>query len=215
MPDRPERGPFLFSYFYGNGDGLHLAWSSDGLRMTPLNNDRIVLKPTLGNGLMRDPCLRQGPDGMYHLVWTTGWWDNGFGVASSPDLIHWGPQRYVEVNKNNPTAVNTWAPELFYNDQKSEWMIFWATTIPGKFAETELDGGQGDSGPNKNKSLNHRIYYVTTKDFETFSDMKLLVDPGFNSIDATIAKLPAGAGLRTDNADGTRSCRYLCDGDQG
>src|SRR5262245_3643061 len=192
VPDHPERGPFLFSYFLGNGDGLHLAYSTDGLQMTPLNGGKIYLKPTIGNGLMRDPCIRQGADGVYHLVWTTGWWDKGFGVASSPDLIHWGPQRYVEVNKNNATAVNTWAPELFYNDQKQEWMIFWATTIPGKFAETEINGGKGDSGPNKTQSLNHRIYYVTTKDFETFSEPKLLVDPGFNCIDATIVRIPLG-----------------------
>jgi hypothetical protein len=192
VPPHPEKGPFLFCYFFGNGDGLHLASSTDGLKMTPLNGDKIYLKPTLGNGLMRDPCIRQGADGMYHCVWTTGWWDKGFGVASSPDLIHWGPQRYVEVNKENPTAVNTWAPELFYNDLKNEWMIFWSTTIPHKFAETEIDNGKGNSGPNKDQSLNHRLYYVTTKDFDKFSEPKLLVDPGFNCIDATITKVTTG-----------------------
>ena len=173
LPEHPERGPFLFCYFFGNGDGLHLAWSTDGLQMTPLANDAIFLKPTIGGGLMRDPCIRQGPDGVYHLVWTTGWWDKGFGVSSSPDLVHWGPQQFVEVNKDNPTAINTWAPELFYNDQKQQWMVFWATTIPGKFAETEPPSGKGDSGPNKNQPLNHRIYYVTTKDFNTWSPPKL------------------------------------------
>jgi Glycosyl hydrolases family 43 len=191
LPDHPERGPFLFCYFLGNGDGLHLASSVDGLQMTPLNHDAIYLKPTIGGGLMRDPCIRQGSDGVYHLVWTTGWWDKGFGVSSSPDLIHWSPQQFVEVNKDNPTAINTWAPELFYNDQKREWMVFWATTIPGEFSETEPPAGKGDSGPNKNQPLNHRIYYVSTKDFQKWSDAKLLVDPGFNCIDATIAKIPA------------------------
>jgi hypothetical protein len=193
VPQHPEQGPFLFCYFLGNGDGLHLAWSTDGLRMAPLNDGNIYLRPQLATGIMRDPCIRQGADGMYHLVWTTGWWDKGFGVASSPDLIHWGPQRYVEVNKDNPTAVNTWAPELFYNDQKNEWMIFWSTTIPGKFPDTEIDGGKGNSGPNKNQSLNHRLYYVTTENFAAFSEPKLLVDPGFNCIDATITKVPAGS----------------------
>jgi Glycosyl hydrolases family 43 len=191
LPEHPERGPFLFCYFFGNGDGLHLAWSSDGLQMTPLANDAIFLTPTIGGGLMRDPCIRQGSDGVYHLVWTTSWWDKGFGVSSSPDLVHWGPQQFVEVNKDDPTAINTWAPELFYNDQKQQWMVFWATTIPGKFAETEPPSGKGDSGPNKNQPLNHRIYYVTTSDFTTWSPPKLLVDPGFNCIDATIAKIPA------------------------
>jgi|GEM_PF-3248771 len=35
---------------------------------------------------------------------------------------------------------------------------------------------------------NHRIYYVATKDFKTFSPTKLLYDGGFNVIDATILK---------------------------
>ena len=30
---------------------------------------------------MRDPCLVAGPDGQFHLVWTTGWWDKGIGIA--------------------------------------------------------------------------------------------------------------------------------------
>ena len=71
-----------------------------------------------------------------------------------------------------------WAPELFYDAKQAQWLIFWATTIPGKFPETE------NSGDN-----NHRIYYVTTKDFKTFSKTKLFYDGGFNVIDATI--LPA------------------------
>jgi hypothetical protein len=195
VPQHPERGPWLFCYFNGNGDGLHLAASSDGLQFTPLNDDKVYLRPDIGNQLMRDPCLRQGPDGIYHLVWTTGWWDDGFGTASSPDLIHWSPQKFVQVNKIHPDAVNTWAPELFYDDQKNDWLIFWATTIPGQFKETEPDGTHGGdkSGPNKSVYLNHRIYYVTTKDFQSFSETKLLIDPGFNCIDATITKIPASA----------------------
>jgi hypothetical protein len=58
-------------------------------------------------------------------------------------------------------------------------MIYWATTITGKFPETK-------SG--KENSYNHRMYYVTTKDFQEFSDTRLLYDPGFNIIDATIVK---------------------------
>ena len=77
--------------------------------------------------------------------------------------------------ENDPTAQNVWAPELFYDDAKQQWLIFWATTIPGKFPETENSGDH-----------NHRIYYVTTKDFTNFSPTKLLYDGGFNVIDATM-----------------------------
>jgi hypothetical protein len=189
VAQNPASGPYLFGYFLGNGDGLHLAYSNDGLKFTPLNDGNVYLRSDVGNQIMRDPCLRQGPDGIYRLTWTTGWWDKGLGVASSPDLIHWSTQLYIEVNKDNPTAVNTWAPELFYNDLKNEWMVFWATTIPERFTETQIDGGRGRSGPNGNQSLNHRIYCITSPDFVHFSDPKLLVDPGFNCIDATIVKI--------------------------
>lgn len=50
---------FLFSYFKGNGeDGLHLAFSRDGLNFTALNNDKSFLTPKVGvSKLMRDPCI--------------------------------------------------------------------------------------------------------------------------------------------------------------
>ncbi len=198
LAEHPEKGPFLFCYFLGNGDGLHLASSPDGLKFTPIG-DKIYLKPTIGinndgttrdNHLMRDPCIRQGPDGVYRLVWTTGWYQRGFGVSSSPDLMHWSEPRYVEAMKHEPAAHNTWAPELFYDDMRRQWMIFWASTIPGKFSETLPPGGAGDRAAGV--PLNHRIYYTTTKDFQAFSETKLLYDPGFNCIDATIARLPTG-----------------------
>ena len=38
------------------------------------------------------------------------------------------------------------------------------------------------------KGLNHRIYYVTTRDFETFSETKLFFNPDFSVIDAAIIR---------------------------
>jgi hypothetical protein len=55
-------------------------------------------------------------------------------------------------------------------------------------------------GPDKSISLNHRIYYVSTKDCRTFSETRLLADPGFNCIDATITKIPASLKTRGDLA---------------
>jgi hypothetical protein len=61
---------YLFSYFKGNGeDGLHLAYSRDGLKFTALNNDKSYLTPLVGTSkLMRDPCLIQTDDGTFHMV---------------------------------------------------------------------------------------------------------------------------------------------------
>lgn len=171
----------LFSYFKGNGeDGLHLAWSADGLKWTPLKNDTSFLKPTVGNDkLMRDPCILRGPDGLFHMVWTVSWKERGIGYANSKDLMRWSPQKYIPVMEHEPTARNCWAPELFYDEETGQYLIFWATTIPGRFPVTEAAGDEG---------LNHRMYYVTTRDFETFSPTKLFYDPGFNVIDATVVK---------------------------
>ena len=175
---------YLFSSFRGNGeDGLHLAYSEDGLKWTPLKNDKSFLKPTIGSKLMRDPCICQGPDGTFHLAWTTGWNDKGIGIAHSKDLINWSKQEFVPVMKHEDKAMNCWAPEIFYDDKTEKYIIFWATSIPGRFAETDESGDDG--GTNK---YNHRIYYVTTKDFKTYSDTKLFYDDGFSVIDATIVK---------------------------
>lgn len=172
---------YLFSYFKGNGeDGLHLAYSKDGYTFKALNNDQSLLTPEIGpNKLMRDPCIIQGPDNTYHMVWTTGWTDKGIGYAQSKDLIHWSKQQYIPVMEHEAEARNCWAPEVTYDETSKQFIMYWATTITGKFPETQTDADKG---------YNHRMYYVSTKDFKTFSDTKLLYDSGFNVIDATIQK---------------------------
>lgn len=175
---------YLFSSFRGNGeDGLHLAYSHDGLSWKSLNNDKSFLKPEVGGKLMRDPCICQGPDGTFHMVWTSGWWDKGIGIAHSKDLINWSQQKFVGVMEHEPTAMNCWAPEILYDKDSGNYLIYWSTTIPGRFPETEHMGDNSEGG-----KLNHRIYCVTTKDFETYTKAKLFYNDGFNVIDATIAK---------------------------
>jgi predicted GH43/DUF377 family glycosyl hydrolase len=170
---------FVFSYFNNNGqDGLHLAGSKDGLNWKPFNNDKSFLIPNVGkDSIMRDPCVAYGLDGQFHMVWTDSWTDRGIGYASSRDLIHWSKQVFIPVMQQEDSARNCWAPEITVDPVNATYMIYWATTIKGKFAETF---SLADS------KYNHRIYYVTTKDFNTFSETKLLYDPGFNAIDATI-----------------------------
>lgn len=170
---------YVFSYFKGNGeDGLHLAYSKDGYEWTSLNKDSSYLKPTVAKDkLMRDPCIIRGADGRFHMVWTVSWKDRGIGYASSADLVHWTEQQWIPVMEKEATAKNCWAPEIFYDGTKKEYLIYWATTIPGRFAETEKFGDN-----------NHRIYSVTTKDFVSYSDTKLMYNQGFNVIDATIAQ---------------------------
>jgi glycerophosphoryl diester phosphodiesterase len=172
---------WLFSYFKDNGaDGLHLAYSYDGYHWQPIHQDQAVLAPTVGNDkLMRDPCIIKGPDGQFHMVWTVSWNEKGIGYASSSDLIHWSAQQYIPVMKHESEALNCWAPEITYDPVRKKYMIYWATTIPGRFQEG------AHSGDDK---YNHRIYYTLTRDFKTFSKARLLYNQGFNVIDASIIR---------------------------
>jgi len=176
---QPKRDVYLFAYFKNNGvDGLHLAYSKDAYHWTALKNDESFLTPTVSKDkLMRDPCIIRGADGLFHMVWTVSWKDKGIGYASSKDLINWSTQQFIPVMAKEEGARNTWAPEITYDKGTKTYLIYWATTIKDRFPETAIAAEDG---------YNHRIYYVTTKDFKTFSETKLLYDPGFNVIDATI-----------------------------
>lgn len=175
--------PYLFSYFTENGqDGLHLAYSADGYSWEALGDGKSYLTPELGKEkLMRDPCIIQGPDKRFHLVWTVGWNERGIGHASSDDLVHWSAQQYIPVMEHEPGARNCWAPEIVYSKAEKCYYLFWSTTITGRFMET-------DSTAESN--YNHRIYYTTTSDFRAFTPTRLLYDGGYNVIDATV--LPKG-----------------------
>lgn len=180
-----EPTAYLFSYFLDNGqDGLHLAYSQDGLTWTALKDGKSFLPPKVGGKLMRDPCICVGPDGEYHMVWTSSWQERGIGVAHSKDLVSWSEQAFVPVMAHEPKAHNCWAPEIFYDQSEIEYIIYWSTTIPGRYPDTEE--AQGDRAGKI--FLNHRIYCTTTKDFKTYTDTCLFYNDNFNVIDATIAK---------------------------
>lgn len=156
-------------------DGLRFIYSEDGLHWDTVPG--TFLQPKVGRQqVMRDPSIIRTPDGIFHLVWTSSWrGDRGFGYASSRDLVNWSEQRFVEVMDDTAT-VNVWAPELFWDEEKRQAMVVWASCVP----TTHFDLGVEDS------LNNHRLYYSVTTDFQTFSPARLLIDPGFSCIDATI-----------------------------
>ena len=175
-------GPWLFAGFKGNGeDGVYYALSEDGYHWTLANGDQPVVHQTEPGELIRDPFIQRGPDQTFHMVWTWAWRaPTVLGYASSTDLVHWTRHRQLAVMTNEPTALNVWAPALYYNPAKKDWLIFWSSTIPGRFPEdTSGDGG-----------LNHRIVSTNTQQFTTFSTAKVFFDPGYSVIDATLIATP-------------------------
>jgi len=176
-----SRKVYLFSSFHEPAtDGLRMLYSKNGYDWKDL--DTVLLKPEIGRQkVMRDPSITQGPDGVFHLVWTSSWQgDKGFGYSSSRDLVHWTAQQFIPVMENEPSTVNVWAPELFYDDDGKQFIIIWASCIPGRFER----GIEADSN-------NHRMYMTMTTDFKKFTPTKLFLDPGFSVIDAVIVKRAA------------------------
>ncbi|MDP4276534.1 MAG: glycoside hydrolase family 43 protein [Bacteroidota bacterium] len=166
---------FFTSFHEPATEGLRLLYSYDGYHWNDLN--RVLLKPAVGNQkVMRDPSIVQGPDGLFHLVWTCSWkGDRGFGYACSKDLVHWSAQKHINVMAYDTSTVNVWTPELFYDDTTDSFLIIWASTVPYKF----------DKGIEEERN-NHRLYYTKTKDFQTFTPARLFFDPGYSVIDGTI-----------------------------
>jgi beta-xylosidase len=186
----PDGEVFLFSYFIRNGeDGLHLATSEDGLKWTALRGGASFLTPVVGgNKLMRDPCLLRGPDGVFRMVWTTSWTGGTIGYASSTDLKTWSKQKALPVMTHEPTTANCWAPEIIWDEARGHYLIFWSSTVPGRFPVPDETERKDRTNPPRN----HRLYSTTTRDFATFTPTRVHYEPGFNVIDETM--VPDGAG---------------------
>jgi hypothetical protein len=179
---RAQKPAFLFSYFEHSTKtepGLRLALSEDGLTYRALRGGARFLIPEVGESkLMRDPFLFKGAgrNAPWHLVWTTAWEGATIGHATSHDLINWSAQQAIPVMANTPGTRNCWAPEAMWDPVTRQYVIFWASTVKGRFPET---AGTSES------AYNHRMYCTTTRDFQSFTPSRLFYDPGFSVIDAT------------------------------
>lgn len=150
---------YLFCFFRDQHQGMCYAISTDGYFWQPLNNNQPYLVPKIGKEkLMRDPSINLGPDGIYRVVWTTGWHGNSIGFSSSKDLIHWNKERLLPVMKDIEGVKHCWAPEIFYDDLKQQYMVFWSSPVDTVWS----------------------IYYTVTKDFKRFSQPKILFSNGLS-----------------------------------
>lgn len=180
---------YLFGHFIGeeneNGEQIYFAVSEDGLHFKDLNGGKPVLISTIGEKGVRDPFLcrshESDPNGpLFFLIATDlsiyhrgGWVQNeqGYYDASttgspylvmwkSRDLVNWGEPKLIKVAPEN--AGMAWAPEMVFCEEIGEYVIFFASSIMNPVT--------------KMKAKPNAIYYVTTKDFETFSETKLFID---------------------------------------
>ncbi|MFF6978441.1 family 43 glycosylhydrolase [Streptomyces sp. NPDC008343] len=190
LPKQETLQGYMFSYFTGEGtaDGeqLHAALSkgNDPLHWRELNDGKPVLTSTLGEKGLRDPFIIRSPEGdkFYQIatdlrIYGDGDWDaaqrtgsKSIMVWESTDLVHWTNQRLVKVSPDS--AGNTWAPEAFYDAQRGEYVVFWAS---------KLYDNEAHSGDTYN-----RMMYATTRDFYSFSEPKVWIDRGYSVIDSTV-----------------------------
>ncbi|MGW0824435.1 family 43 glycosylhydrolase [Streptomyces sp. NPDC002845] len=183
---------YMFSYFTGEGtsDGeqvyFALSKGNDPLKYREINDGRPVLTSTLGEKGLRDPFIIRSPEGdkFYQIatdlrIFGNGNWDaaqrtgsKSIMVWESTDLVNWTDQRLVKVSPDS--AGNTWAPEAYYDDERGEYVVFWASKLY--------------DNPEHSGSTYNRMMYATTRDFHTFSEPKVWVDRGYSVIDSTMIK---------------------------
>ena len=175
---------YLFAHFRGERSNeweqIFFAISKDGAKWQPLNDGKSVLQSNLGEGGVRDPYIVRNPDnGMIYLIATdlcigrNGDWGRAQRAGSkaiivweSKDMVNWSAPRRVEVAV--PNAGCTWAPEAFWDADKKEFFVFWA------------------SRETLNGSNRQRIYSARTKDFKTFTPAKLYIEKPNDIIDTDI-----------------------------
>ncbi len=185
---------YTFSYFTGegtaNGEQIYSALSrgNDPLHWRELNGGNPTLTSTMGEKGLRDPFIIRSPEGdkFYQIatdlrIYGNGDWDGSqrrgsksIMVWESTDLVNWTDQRLVKVSPD--TAGNTWAPEAYYDKGLGAYVVFWASKL---YAANDPD----HTGNTYNKMM-----YATTRDFVTFSEPKVWVDPGYSVIDSTITE---------------------------
>ena len=185
---RHDDGPLLFAYFTTGkareAAGLKLAVSDDGFAFRTLAGGRSLLLPQVGEKkLLRDPFLFRDGD-IFHLLWTTAWEGVTIGHATSRDLLHWSDQQAIPVMGAVPGTRNCWAPEAIRDPATGRYLLFWSSTVAGRFSET---AGTSES------DYNHRLWQCSTADFRSFSQPRPLYDPGFSVIDGTFAHAPDGS----------------------
>ncbi|CAO2653392.1 Nn.00g028030.m01.CDS01 [Neocucurbitaria sp. VM-36] len=184
---------YVFAYFTNNtraGEQIYLAASNgnNALNWTELNNGQPILTSTKGTTGLRDPFLIRSHEGdKFFLIATdlsigsgTSWADSVksgsryIEIWESADLKSWGEQRHALVSP--PEAGNTWAPEAYYDEDISAYVVFWASSL---YAADDV---------NRTGSTYHRMLYATTEDFVTFSPTTIWQDAGMSRIDSTVIK---------------------------
>lgn len=178
-------GGYLFVTFKGEmpmGEQIYFALSRDGRNWEALNQSNPVLVSSVGEQGVRDPYILRDHEGEGFILIATdlcinrnGNWHRASRAGSkclvvwrSPDLVHWTAPDLVKVSADD--AGCTWAPEAVYDEENSDYLVFWASTND----RFDFKG--------------HRIWAARTKNFKTFSEPFIYLQKDKAVIDTTIVR---------------------------
>jgi hypothetical protein len=177
---------YLFVTFKNGGavtsEQIYFGLSADGRNWQALNKGEPVLTSMIGDKGVRDPYLLRAHDGKsFFLIATdlsmhyTKDWKKAVREGSraiiiweSKDLVNWSEPRRVEVAP--PDAGCTWAPEAVYDEEKGDYLVYWASTTRG------------------DDFSKHRIWAARTKDFKTFGAPFIYIEKPTAVIDTDIVR---------------------------
>ncbi len=179
-------GGYLFVTFRGEAtpmtEQVYFMVSENGRDWDALNNAKPVLVSTVGEKGVRDPFIIRSQEGQriyliatdlsinLHPDWGRAVRDGSQSIViwESEDLVNWSEPRLVKVAPDD--AGCTWAPEAVYDEERGEYMVFWASlTARDDFSK-------------------HRIWAAHTRDFKTFSDPFVYIEKPTTVIDTTIVR---------------------------
>ena len=152
MSNEPDSA-WIFSYSTTKNagrNGLHFAWSTDQENWHPIGPEFRFLFCDYGRwGVEKrliTPFLLQGPNGIWHCLWSLNEHDGVFAHAASKDLVYWGRQSYPVVMPDN----NCLEPEIFWDTTTGKYVISWIS----------------------NANRKSQAYSTTTTDFKSYSQTK-------------------------------------------
>lgn len=196
--------PYLFSHFKEkitpDGEQVYFALSKDGFNWHQLNGGEPILTSTMGekgcrdievvrlkNGgfvvLTTDLSIAYRMDENYQVNWkevnSTG--SKCLCMWKSDDLITFSEQKRIYFGRDDFGCL--WAPEVFYDEIKDEYVIHWGSTVA------------------EDNYTHMSIYCCTTKDFESFSEPKLFFTKDNEILDTHLVKIGGTYHLFYKNAE--------------
>ncbi|MGD0777732.1 MAG: pectinesterase family protein [Candidatus Solibacter sp.] len=151
-----------------------LAVLQDGRLAWTTGAEWIVAHVSLPVGSAR---ILRGPDGLVHAVWSGGQANaKRLAHSTSQDLVTWSAPQFVDIMAGK-NALDLNSPNVFHDGH--QFIVTWSCTIAKNFIQAFQEDVES----------NPRIWYATTRDFETFSDPQLLFDNNYAVREAQILKL--------------------------